>query len=386
MLNIRNDWLNACACRVIPAILVAISLGFSPALAQAPPQVPALPADGQASPQPQQQPGTTPAPGGAAAEPAPEPPTEAERQIDAAITAIGNLKSVAADLVQSVEMLNLKFTIKGRFMRAPNTHIYLRLTLSGLTDSTGTTLQVCDGDILWDYQQVLEKHMYRKLSIKPILERLNSPDLDARIKNQFSTQMGITGPEVLLVNLRKVLKFDQKPEPGVLDGKNVLIFHGTWRTRQALVGPDTRPVNPIGALPPYIPMDATLYLGKDDQWPYKVVLAGRVPSTLMDLRRVGPDGKLIGAKSTMEKIVPSRIELVYSNVKLNPTIRLDEFAFQAPPSEPVDDSTELLVKALDNAIQMEVQRKKNEAAKKDGPVIDTPIEVPAPPGSIKPPE
>ncbi len=198
--------------------------------------------------------------------------------------------------------------------------------------------------------------------------------------------MGITGPEILLISLRRILKFDQKPEPGVLDGKNVLIFHGTWRTRQGFVGPDTRPVNAIGALPPYIPMDATLYLGKDDHWPYKLVLAGRAPSKLMDLRRVGPDGKLIGAKSTMEKIVPSRIELVYSNVKLNPTIRLDEFAFQAPPSEPVDDSTELLIKALDNAIQMEVQRKKNEAAKKDGPVIDESIELPVPPGSIKSPE
>jgi outer membrane lipoprotein-sorting protein len=386
MLNIPNDWLNACARRVIPAVLVAFSVSISPALAQAqaPPQVPALPADGQANPQPQ--PGAAGLPGGAPAEPAQEPPTETERQIDTAITAISNLKSVAADLVQSVEMLNLKFTIKGRFMRAPNTHIYLRLTLSGLTDSTGTTLQVCDGDILWDYQQVLEKHMYRKLSIKPVLERLNSPDLDSKVKTQIAAQMGLTGPEVLLINLRRILKFDQKPEPGVLDGKNVLIFHGTWRTRQGLVGPDTRPASAVGALPPYIPSIATLYLGKDDLWPYKVVLAGQAPSALFDLRRIGPDGKLIGAKSTMEKIVPSRIELVYSNVKLNPTIRLDEFAFQAPPSEPVDDSTELLIKALDNAIQAEVQRKKNEAAKKDGPVIEQPIDLPSLPGNIKPPE
>ncbi len=173
MLNIRNDWLNACACRAIPAILVAISLYCSPALARAcrrrrrsrhfPPTAKRAAA---AAARP------TAPPGGAPAEPAQEPPTDAEKQIDEAIAAIKNLKSVAADLVQSVEMLNLKFTIKGRFMRAPNTHLYLRLTLSGLTDSTGTTLQVCDGDILWDYQQVLEKHMYRKLSIKPILEAL----------------------------------------------------------------------------------------------------------------------------------------------------------------------------------------------------------------------
>ncbi len=62
-------------------------------------------------------------------------------------------------------------------------HVYLRLTVSGLPDSTGTTLQVCDGETLWDYQQVLNNQSYRRLTIKPILERLNSPDLDPRSKN-----------------------------------------------------------------------------------------------------------------------------------------------------------------------------------------------------------
>ena len=69
-------------------------------------------------------------------------------------------------------------------MKAPNSHVYLKLTVSGLPDSTATSLQVCDGETLWDYQVVLDSQNYRKLSIKPILERLNSPELNEKIKDQ----------------------------------------------------------------------------------------------------------------------------------------------------------------------------------------------------------
>ena len=41
------------------------------------------------------------------------------------------------------------------------------------------------------------------------------------------------------------------------------------------MGPDGRQVQQIGMLPPYIPGDALLYLGKEDGWPYKLILKGQ---------------------------------------------------------------------------------------------------------------
>ncbi len=76
---------------------------------------------------------------------------------------------------------------------------------------------------------MLDSPVYRKLSIKPILERLNSPELnrqDAEIRP--SLQMGLAGPETLLVGLRRTMKFDLKEEDE-LDGKKVWKFRGTWR-------------------------------------------------------------------------------------------------------------------------------------------------------------
>ena len=135
---------------------------------------------------------------------------------------------------------------------------------------------------------VLDQPFYRKLSIKPILERLNSPDLDPEIRIKATTQMGMSGPETLLVGLRKTLRFDLK-EAAVLDGRKVWKFHGTWKNRQGLVLRH-RPVGPMGALPPYIPMDA-IVPGNRRCWPYELILdrAGAA-ADLTDTRRLGPDG------------------------------------------------------------------------------------------------
>ncbi len=307
-----------------------------------------------------------------------EPATEAEVIIDKAIKKIGELQSVAADLQEDVEMLGQKFSIKGRYLKAPNRRVYLRMTVAGLPDSSGITLQVCDGETLWDYQQILENRLYRKKSIKPIIERLNAPELDSRIRDQALSSMGFAGPETLLAGLRKYIKFDQK-ENGALDGKPMWVLRGTWKNRQGIVSFNSQPVPPTGPLPPYVPALATLYLGKDDSWPYRLDLVGRQITELIDTRPRGPDGRPIGARRTIERPTPSKITLVYSGVKLNATIRVDEFAFQAPASENVDDDTEIILKMLDQAIANEAAKKKNEATRKDGPVLDQPIEIPAPP-------
>jgi hypothetical protein len=364
-------------CPAAMALAAAILLGWvSITRAQVPaPQPPAGGANALQAPP--NLPGMVPKPETAAE----EPPTAAERVIDEAIEKIRKLQSIAADIEESVDVLKQTFKITGRYRKAQNHRVYLLLTVSGLTDSSGTALQVCDGETLWDFQQILDNQLYQKKSVKPIMERLSSPELDPKFRDEIMTKLGFAGPETLLIGLRKTIKFDQKEE-GTLDGKKVWLLRGTWKNRQGLVGPDARPVAAVGLLPPYIPCDATLYLGKDDSWPYQLIVVGRKPSAAFDTRRIGPDGHRIGSKSSIEEVVPSRIQLVYSNVKLNPTIRPSEFAFQPPPSASVDDATDLIVRGLDQAILAQADRKKNEAAKKETPpVIEQPLDIPPPPGS-----
>ncbi len=346
------------------ALLVAFCPMFTTRAQDPVPTVPTLPADGAPG-----VPGamSPPSAAGMATAPVPEePPTPAEKLIDEAIKKIAKLKTVSAGVEQEVEMLAQKLKINGRFMKGEGSRTYLLLVVSGLPDSGGRSLQVCDGETLWEYQLVLDQPYYRKLSIKPILERLNSPDLDEELRRQATTQMGLAGPETLLVGLRKNIKFDLMEEVE-LDGRKVWKLHGTWKNRQALVGPDSRPVSSMGVLPPYIPMDATLYLGKDDSWPYQLLLAGRPMTQLFETRRLGPDGRPIGAKGSIEKVPRSIIKLSYVDVKFNGVIKPEEFFFQAPANAIVDDNTEAIIKGLDRALEVERKRRRTRPPARKGP-------------------
>jgi outer membrane lipoprotein-sorting protein len=390
----RGPSLRTGVCLLSAATILSLAIGSgwlagAPAAAQGP-QVPG-PGQPPAVPNLPPGPGMPALPGGVnpqepAAAKAEEPPTPAERLIDEAGAKIAKLKSVAATLVETVEMLNQRLTIRGKYLKAPDYRVYLQLTVSGPPETGGTTLQICDGDILWDYQEILKNQTYRKLSIKPIVDRLGSPELDPKLKDQALREMGLAGPETFLTGIRQLFRFESKEE-GTHDGKPVWIIHGKWKTRQGLMGPDSRPVPQVGMLPSYIPGMATLTIGKEDGWPYKLVLQGQKPSVLIDLkahpeldtRKKGPDGRVIGSLSSIETVEPTKISLEYSDVKLNPALNVTEFVFQAPPASSVEDNTEMIVRQLDQAIRLQAEKKKSDAAKKEEGVLDQPLNVPAPP-------
>ena len=311
-----------------------------------------------------------------------EPPTPAESFIDEAERRLAVLRSCSADLQEQVDLLSEHISLKGRYLKAPENRLYFQLTVAGLPDASGSSLQISDGETRWDYQAILDQQMYSKYSIKPVMERLNSPDLDLRIKEQFRDGMGFAGPETLLQGLRKAFRFEQDKIEGKLGDRSVWILRGTWKrdARQNITGPEQRRMAANGLLPPYIPMDATLYLGKDDAWPYKLELVGRPQTSLIDARKVGPDGQRIGSRSSIEKIPQTRIVLEFTNVKLNPTLGPASFAFQAPSNASVEDLTETIVKQLDVAIARSAELKKADADRKDGPVLEKSLEIPLPSG------
>jgi hypothetical protein len=153
--------------RIIPAVVLTLLAAL---FASAQEQVPPILGGAPAAP--------------AAEAPPPEPPTPAEEVLDAAIKKVAALTSVSADILQQADMLGQRFEVKGRYLKAPNNRVYLRLAVSGLANSTGTMLQVCDGETLWDFQQVLESQNYHTLKIAPILEKLKSPELDDALREQ----------------------------------------------------------------------------------------------------------------------------------------------------------------------------------------------------------
>jgi len=272
-------------------------------------------------------------------------------------------------------MLKQKFEIKGTYRKAPGGRLYLHLVVSGLPGSKGEMKQVSDGVTIWDFQQLMEQKYYRKVTLGPIQEKLKSSELDAEAREQVLTRLGIEGPDVLLVGLRKAIRWDQKEE-GTLDGRPVWILRGTWKDRQGLLGPNQQPLPPTAPLPSYIPGQATLTIRKEDGWPYKVRLAGRQPTVLLDTRRIGPDGRPVGPRSSIQTIEPSVIVLAYSIVSLDPKFQDSDFNFPAPEGVRVDDSTEAVLSEIDQMVQMRNAQKQAEAAKTEAPLLDQQIAIP----------
>ncbi len=324
--------------------------------------------------------------------PAP-PATDAEKTIDAARDKVAKLKSVAADIVQAVEMLGQKFQVKGRYLRdTKSKRVYLKLTVDGLPGAVGTMLQVCDGVNLWDYQQILDAQMFRRIRIGPVYEKLAAPEITADFRKQVDVTLGFSGPEALLAGLRTSVRFDRQ-EPGELDGKKVWIIRGEWRNRDGLVGANQQPLPATALLPSYVPSMVTLWVGQEDGWPYQVELKGRRPSQLYeDVRRRGPDNRPEGA-ARLQQIQVTNITLTYRNVIFNPVLKLEEFAFRPPAEARVQDDTDALVGRLDQQIQMELTRKKQEAAKTglpgesmpgDGDALKEKLTLPPSPADVLP--
>jgi outer membrane lipoprotein-sorting protein len=318
-----------------------------------------------------------PPPAAAAAKPqakpaAPEPPTEAEKLLDEAIKKVAALKAISADIEQTVDMLGQHFALKGQYMRGPDYRIYLKLDLAGLGDASGRMLQICDGKVLWDYQKILNSESYTKLEIQKVLRKLEEPGIDPEMRQQIISSMGFTGPDALLSGLRKSLKF-YKQEEDTLDGRKVWVLYGEWKDRAALTGANQQPLPSVAPLPAYVPSVAKVFLGQDDGWPYRVQLEGKIPTVLADLREIGPDGKPIGAKTAGPKVDPTKITLVYGNVQLNPELKPELFAFQAPQTAEVIDATSALLDRLESAAAAGAAQKGSEALKEEAlPQIPVP--------------
>ena len=123
-------------------------------------------------------------------------------------------------------------------------------------------------------------------------------------------------------------------------------------------------------------------IGQDDGWPYVVRFIGRTPTVLSNAPRLGPDGKPIRVPPS-PKVDPSRVELTYTNVQINVPIPPESFAFQAPPDAQVTDGTTDLVNQLDQIIQFQAEKARQDAAKAVTPALERGIDAPAPP-SVRP--
>ena len=149
---------------------------------------------------------------------------------------------------------------------------------------------------------------------------------------------------------------------------------GEWKDREALTGPGQPSLPPTGPLPPYVPSQATVSIGQKDGWPYKVQLDGRARSILMQPRPTATDRPVLTKPGPAAQERPSRLVLIYGNVKLNPSFGPADFFFQPPANAQVADLTKDLVEKLERKrLELEEAGKKKAEAEKADTVPEVPV-------------
>jgi hypothetical protein len=290
-------------------------------------------------------------------------PSRAELLVDEAIQKLRALKSVSADLLMEVEMLEQSFRLRGSYLRAEGNRVLLDLRLEGLPEAVGSMRQVCDGQTLWDIQQVLDGFYYGKTDVARVLEKLNQPGLEPEIRDRFMVELGFAGPETLLVSLRKSIGFDTVLEVE-LNGRPAYLVRGVWRDRAALTGGDPNLLPPVGPLPPYVPSVVNLWLDRDSGWPLKLDMEGKLPSLLEATENPATldvaTGKNRRLPAKRPNFKPSRLVLNYLNIQVNLDIDPNRFAYQVPANERnrVEDRTEFYLTSIDQVIQAQAGLRK----------------------------
>ena len=309
----------------------------------------------------------------------------ADQVLQAAITKLRDRPTAVADISLQADMLNEKFRVVGQYLKATDYRVLLRLTVEGLADAQATTQQICDGTTIYNLSIAYDEQRISSIRLAPLLKALENPDADADFKEAVLTQFGFSGPEALLQGLRKAAEFDLGMKEDDYEGRPVYILRGQWKDRESLGlpagGPNAQGAARIGFLPPYVPSQVALWVGRDNGWPYKLVMEGKVPSVLKEEPILDPTGRPIAKKPTAVRERPSRLTL--TDNLIDREVSPDEFQFRVPENARIDDLTDRVSVAIDAQISELSARRRSQGDGGQNDQID-PLNAPRPDGAPAP--
>lgn len=265
-------------------------------------------------------------------------PTETEKLLDEAIAKIEAIKQFQTDVRQVTEMLGYTIRADGRYALAPDFRMLLEMKVQ-LTDTTGSMKEVCDGKKHWRSKQVLDSQELIKIDLDKVRAILDKPDFKKEVREQLIKRLGFSGVLPLMRAVRDTQKLDEHEE-ATLDGSDtpVYVLHGHWR--EDAIGQANFRGQPLSLanLPAYVPDKTTVWIGKEDGWPYRL----KLESTK----------KFQGAMTT--------VTVDFANPQIGVELPDSVFDFEPPPGVTAQDQTETWVQQLSA-----LMRQADAAAQKD---------------------
>jgi hypothetical protein len=217
----------------------------------------------------------------------------------------------------------------------------MRLEINSQVDECMATRRVVgDGIFLWTYQSVLGTQQLVRIDSQKATLALEQINTVQRQLEKAAILPGLGGLERLLRGLEGNFEFDSA-ESVVWEGVSCWRLLGEWRPQQlARLLPDQKPAIDQGKsvnmekLPPQLPDQIVLFLGKRDLFPYRIAYC----------RRPVKKRKLADLAAPPPTLLTLMV-LEFFNVDLSNPPPGNVFIYQ-PGNLPVIDGTEDFIKAL----------------------------------------
>lgn len=211
--------------------------------------------------------------------------TAADRAAEAlrrAVSIQSEWRSVAARVRTEVHLLDQHLVGSGIYIQGPVRQGGWRLELRIQTESGACSLlQACDGKQFWTYRQLSDRRALEWIDAARVANLLarhgpGSPPSPGQAGMVPSTSLGVGGLPCLLRTLGECFEFRAVNE-GQLERMPVWILQGSWRPATlAVLLPEQREAIEAGQpadlsrLAAHIPDRVTLFLGRDDLFPYRL--------------------------------------------------------------------------------------------------------------------
>jgi hypothetical protein len=229
--------------------------------------------------------------------------------------------SISARMEQTISMFDRHVRAEGRYLQAPDRRVRMELNLK-VGSTTGTLLEICDGEILWTRQDIDQQPQISRRNVTQILEAArkagNVPE------NMLIADLGLGGMGSILGALERSFEFKGMKDDTLRD-RPVTIIQGEW---SAFMQTNLRGADPNGPIPPYIPDVVRVTLDRENG----------VPLRLMYLKKV-PDRDVLRPLLTLD----------FLDVKIGQALDPAEFQFTVPERVQPSELTQLYIQRLQAA-------------------------------------
>ncbi|MFO1019139.1 MAG: hypothetical protein U0903_00340 [Planctomycetales bacterium] len=249
----------------------------------------------------------------------------AQEIIKEACNRLQGYKSVKAKITERVTIQDHSFTAAGSYTQGQNNQVLLELQVS-LGGNRGSMLEVCDGQILWVRQDVIDQVRITRRDVQKILQAAEQSG--GRVnRTSLVAEMGMGGLSGLLGGIATDMDFSA-PTEGEIDTIPAIVLDGKWN--QKFLTRFNGGKNAKGPLPAFVPDQVRILLQKDNLFPRRISYAKKTASSV-------PNTPLM--------------VLDLSNIRLNEQLRPDTFRYNPPATPTPIDETAAYVQAITQAAE-----------------------------------